>query len=80
MGYRWVDHTAELELRVDAATEASVFRDALAALAELLCDGAGREPVVFDVAISAADRATLLARWLDELPATPTPPTTLPSR
>lgn len=67
MGYRWVDHTAELELRVDAATEAGVFQDALAALAELLRDGAGREPVVFDVAISAGDRATLLARWLDEL-------------
>jgi SHS2 domain-containing protein len=67
MAYRWVDHTAELELHVDADTETAVFEDALAALAELLRDGPGSELVVFDVAIAAADRATLLARWLDEL-------------
>jgi len=67
MAHRWVDHTAELELRVDADTEAGVFEDALAALAELLRDGAANELVVFDVAIDAADRATLLAGWLDEL-------------
>jgi len=67
MGYRWVDHTAELELRVDAATETGVFESALAALAELLRDGASHERVSFDVAIGAADRATLLAGWLDEL-------------
>lgn len=67
MGYRWVDHTAELELRVEADSEAGVFQDALSALAELLRDGAGRECVVFDMAIGAGDRATLLAGWLDEL-------------
>lgn len=67
MAHRWVDHTGELELRVDADTEADVFEDALAALAELLRDGAASEPVVFDLAIDAADRGTLLTRWLDEL-------------
>jgi SHS2 domain-containing protein len=67
MGHHWVDHTAELELRLDAATEAGVFEDALAAVHELLNDGSGREEVLYDLEIEAADRATLLATWLDEL-------------
>jgi SHS2 domain-containing protein len=67
MGYRWVDHTAELELRLDGPTEASVFEEALAALAEVLHDGTAPEAVVVDVAVRAPDRATLLAGWLDEL-------------
>jgi len=67
MGYRWVDHTAELELRLDCPTEAAVFEDALSALAELVGQGAGSDRVRFEVAIRAPDQAALLARWLDEL-------------
>ena len=44
-----------------------MVEDALAALAELLRNGAAGEGVVFEVAIRAPDRATLLASWLDEL-------------
>jgi SHS2 domain-containing protein len=67
--YRWVDHTAELELRVDASTERDVFEQALHALGELLgehSDGDG-ESAAFEVDASAPDRATLLAEWLSEL-------------
>jgi len=67
MGYRWVDHTAELELHLESATAAGVFEDALRAFAELLGQGARDEPAVFDVELSAPDRAALLAGWLDEL-------------
>ena len=67
MGYRWVDHTAELELRLDCPTEIAVFEDALTALAELVADGARHGRVSFEVAIEAPDRAALLAAWLDEL-------------
>ena len=52
MAYRWVEHTAELELALEGPTEAAVFAAALAALAELLGEGAAGEPV---------------ASWLDEL-------------
>jgi SHS2 domain-containing protein len=34
--YRWVDHTAELELHIEASDEAGIFAEALAALRELL--------------------------------------------
>jgi SHS2 domain-containing protein len=68
--YRWVDHTAELELHVEAATEEDVFQEAMAALGELLrehSDGAAGELARHEVSASAPDRATLLAEWLSEL-------------
>ena len=65
--YRWVDHTAELELRIDAPTQEALHADALAAFAELV----GREetgaPARHDVAIAAADPAQRLVDWLEEL-------------
>jgi SHS2 domain-containing protein len=64
--YRWVDHTAELELAIEAPTERAVFADALAALAELLAvEGEASERRT--IAVSAADRPALLAAWLEEL-------------
>ena len=65
-GHRWVDHTAELELEIEAPTQAAVFEEALLALRELL-DGAGGKAAVEEVAVRASDQATLLAEWLAEL-------------
>lgn len=67
MGYRWIDHTAELELHIAAPTEAAVFEDALRAFQELIGDESTREHVAFDVELTSPDRATLLVLWLDEL-------------
>jgi SHS2 domain-containing protein len=64
--YRWVEHTAELELEIEAPTETGVFREALAAFAELV-GGHGGEPAVHAVRLRGEDRGTLLAAWLDEL-------------
>jgi len=67
--YRWVDHTSEVELEIEAAGELEVFEDAARALAELLgvnADGT-RTTVVRRVAAHAADRPALLAAWLEEL-------------
>jgi SHS2 domain-containing protein len=41
--FRWVDHTAELQLEIEAPTEEAVFAEALAALAELLSSEQQRE-------------------------------------
>jgi SHS2 domain-containing protein len=69
--FEWVDHTAELELRIDAAGEADVFVEAAAALAELLEEpetgSASQELVRREVVLEAPDRARLLADWLEEL-------------
>ena len=69
--YRWVDHTAELELHVEGATEADLFADALAAFAELVAEddeaGGVGELVEREIAVSAPTRAALLVAWLEEL-------------
>lgn len=66
--FRWVDHTAELELEIEAQTEEGVFADALAALAELLATEQDREPHVRRyVSVEAEDRPGLLAAWMEEL-------------
>jgi SHS2 domain-containing protein len=65
--YRWVDHTAELELHIDAPAPEDVFADALAALGELLDDEGQGAYVVCEVGAVAADRPALLATWMDEL-------------
>jgi SHS2 domain-containing protein len=64
--FRWVDHTAELELEIEAPSEAAVFAEALVALAELVGDGDG-PPVSREVEVAADDRALLLVEWLSEL-------------
>jgi SHS2 domain-containing protein len=67
MSYRWIDHTAELELHITAPTEPEVFEEALRAIRELMGDQPDGEPVEFDAELAAADRAALLVLWLDEL-------------
>jgi SHS2 domain-containing protein len=64
--FRWVEHTAELELEIEAPTEAAVFEAALDALAELIGDGHG-PPAAHDVDLEADERALLLVEWLGEL-------------
>ena len=66
-GYRWVEHTAELELHIDASTEAAVFEEALRAFGELVDEGLAGDPLRCAVAIAAPDRGVLLVRWLEEL-------------
>ncbi len=70
--YRWIDHTAELELEVRAASEADVLDEAFTAMGELLAEsegeGAGYGPAVKRrVVIQAGTRPVLLAEWLSEL-------------
>ena len=65
--YEWVDHTADVELRISAATPSAVFADALTAFGELVSDEPGGEPVEHELWLVATDRASLLVQWLEEL-------------
>lgn len=66
--YRWVEHTAELELAIEAPSEREVLADALAALRELLDPaGAASGGERRRVSVRARDRPGLLAAWLEEL-------------
>lgn len=66
--YRFLDHTAELELQVSAPTKEGVLAEAAAAMHDLLgVDDDGPSTVRRIVEVAAADDAALLAAWLDEL-------------
>jgi SHS2 domain-containing protein len=65
--YRWVEHTAELELRIDAPTEEGLFADALAAFVELVDDEGGPDSEERKIELEGDDRGLLLADWLNEL-------------
>jgi SHS2 domain-containing protein len=65
--HEWIEHTAELELRLESPTREGIFAQALAALAELLDDQPAQPDVRRDVQLEASDGPALLAAWIDEL-------------
>jgi SHS2 domain-containing protein len=64
--YRFVEHTAELELELESDSAEGVLEEALRAFAELLGEPDG-DAVERPVDLSASDLPALLAAWLDEL-------------
>lgn len=66
MTYTWIEHTAELELELRASDESGVFREAVAAFAELLGDGFG-EPLCHAISLAMNDRGAQLVELLEEL-------------
>lgn len=67
MDYRFVEHVGEVEVELDASTEAGVFEAAHDALVELIATEAGTEDVTHDIQLEGSDRALLLVDWLNEL-------------
>ncbi len=69
MARHWfVEHTGEVELRLDAPDPAGLFVEAGRALAGLMLDEAGApSPCVEEVIVEADDRAGLLFEWINEL-------------
>jgi SHS2 domain-containing protein len=64
--YRWVDHTAEVELHIESESRENVFAEALAAFAELVSRNGG-DRAEHEIAVEAADDGGLLVGWLEEL-------------
>lgn len=64
--YRFVEHTAELEVELEAESAEGVLAEALRVFAELAGSGEGKA-VERRVELSASDLPALLAAWLDEL-------------
>lgn len=66
--HRWIEHTAEVELVIDAESEHAVFGEALIAVSELLGRPvAGERSLRQPIELTARDRPALLAAWLEEL-------------
>lgn len=64
--FRWVEHTAELELEIEAPSREAVFGEALAAFAELVGNGSGPK-MTHELEVGAEEPPLLLAEWLSEL-------------
>jgi SHS2 domain-containing protein len=65
--YKWVEHTAELELHVEADSEEEVFAEGFQAMCELLAAEPKGPAPPREVSLSARDRPALFADWLAEL-------------
>jgi SHS2 domain-containing protein len=65
--YRWVDHTSEVELEIEAAGEREVLEAAVRALAELHGIDTIGSTAERRLTAHAADRPALLAAWMEEL-------------
>jgi len=65
--YRFVDHRGEVEVELQATSEAGLFEAALAAFAELVSPGEQGDAVRHEIELAGDDRALLLADWLGEL-------------
>jgi SHS2 domain-containing protein len=65
--YRWVEHMAELELRIDAPTEEAMLADAVDAFGELVGRDPDGEPARHDVVLTSDGPAARLVEWLEEL-------------
>jgi SHS2 domain-containing protein len=65
--FRWVEHTAELELEIEAPSERAVYEDALEAVAELIGDGDDGPPLRREIDVAAEEPDLLLVEWLSEL-------------
>jgi SHS2 domain-containing protein len=64
--YCFVDHTAELEVELEAESAEGVLQEALRAFAELVGPATGEE-VERRVQVESHDLPALLAAWLEEL-------------
>jgi SHS2 domain-containing protein len=67
VAYRWIEHTGELELELEASTEQGVFEAAFEAMRDLLSDGEAPQRLEIPVSVEGRDRAALLVDWLGEL-------------
>jgi SHS2 domain-containing protein len=67
--HRFVEHTGELELCIEAKDLASLLEEAARALAEIMAEDAGGAPThpPEHVELAASDREALLVDWLNEL-------------
>ena len=67
MSYRWIEHTAELELELEADDERGVFASAVDAFAELLASDVEGPEVTHELRLESGERAGLLVELLEEI-------------
>jgi SHS2 domain-containing protein len=64
---RFLEHTGEVEVLVEAPTEEEVFAEAARAFAELVDRGGRGEAERRAISLTGSDRPSLLVDWVNEL-------------
>jgi SHS2 domain-containing protein len=67
VAHRFLDHTGEVAVLIEAASEEAVFAEMLEAFSALVARDHEGTPGRRTVEISAADRPSLLVEWTNEL-------------
>jgi SHS2 domain-containing protein len=67
VAFRWIEHTGELELELDADSERGIFQAGFWAMRDLMSSNESPKRIEAPVALTGEDRAVLLADWLGEL-------------
>jgi SHS2 domain-containing protein len=67
VSFRWIEHTGELELELEAVSERGIFEAGFLAMRELMSSTESPARIEAPVALTGEDRAVLLADWLGEL-------------
>ena len=65
--HRFIEHTGEVQVELEAASEEGIFEAALEAFAELASTDCDRAPASHRIELATPDRALLLADWVNEL-------------
>jgi len=65
--YRFLEHTAQLELEIEAGSFEELLAEATRAFAELVAPGSRGVPAHRTVEIARDDEKTIVADWLSEL-------------
>jgi SHS2 domain-containing protein len=65
--YRWVEHTSEAELEIEAESPTDLLAEAATAFGDLFSDAPRHEEAEVRVRATAGDYPALLAAWLSEL-------------
>jgi SHS2 domain-containing protein len=67
VSYRWIEHTGELEVELQASSERGIFEAGFEAMRELMSGDESAERLEIPVDVAGRDRAALVADWLGEL-------------
>lgn len=67
MGWQFIDHTADMGIRVKAPDLPSLFREGALALAEITGASCTEGAEAMEISVQGIDRVDLLVRWLQEV-------------
>jgi SHS2 domain-containing protein len=67
MSYEYIDHTADIGIRVRSKDLVSLFEDAGSALVDMMGASSGEGPETLEITAEGIDHVDLLVRWLQEL-------------